>query len=416
MPSSERRGGPMRTHALRALFALAILVASLAGTAVSAGAATGTTPYVGFHKQTTQADFAGSALDGVVVQDANGSADIRLDLSASLRTGKDKKLYSKKAFWYGTLESPVVAATNAPFDTAIASWNADTPAGTWLQVELRAYRPDTDHWTKYYIMGIWAAGTDTIERHSVNGQGDTDGFVATDTLLLYGHPAYTQYQYRLTLFTTDLHATPRVHLLSVMTSNSEAEAAGLDLAPNRSVWGTDLPVPQRSQMIYKKGGEVWCSPTSTSMVMAYWGISVPVPAAADGTYDYVYKGTGNWPFNTAYAASFGLEAYVTRLSSMAQVEQWIAAGVPVVISYAFGEGELAGTPIPSSDGHLMVIRGFDENGNVIANDPAAASDDAVRIVYDREDLERLWLLHSGGTVYLIYPKGWPVPSTPYGNW
>jgi hypothetical protein len=205
--------------------------------------------------------------------------------------------------------------------------------------------------------------------------------------------------------------------MSVMTSNSYREPDGLVVASDRQAWGTDLNVPQRSQMIYKKGGEVWCSPTSTSMVLAYWGVSVPVPAAADATYDYVYDGNGNWPFNTAWAGSYGFEAYVTRMSSMAQIEEWVSAGVPVIISYAFAEGELPGTPIPSSGGHIMVVRGFDQNGNVIVNDPAAAADNTVRIVYDRATLERLWLTHSSGTVYLIYPKRHPVPTDKSnGSW
>jgi hypothetical protein len=61
--------------------------------------------------------------------------------------------------------------------------------------------------------------------------------------------------------------------------------------------------------------------------------------------------------------------------------------------------------MPSSSGYLLVVRGFDVSGNVITNDPAAASDAAVRVVYDRAALERLWLASSGGTVYLIYPQG-----------
>ncbi len=211
--------------------------------------------------------------------------------------------------------------------------------------------------------------------------------------------------------------SPSVSLVSVTTSDSEKETGGLNIASDREAWGTELNVPMRSQMIYKGGGEVWCSPTSTLMVLAKWGHSVPVPDAADATYDYVYEGNGNWPFNTAWAGTFGLEAYVTRLSSMSQVEEWISAGVPVVISYAFGEGELPNTPIASSAGHIMVVRGFDTNGNVIVNDPAAASDGAVRIVYDREKLEQLWLKHSGGTVYLIYPKGHPIPTDKSnGSW
>jgi hypothetical protein len=142
---------------------------------------------------------------------------------------------------------------------------------------------------------------------------------------------------------------------------------------------------------------------------------VPVPAAAAATYDYVYKGNGAWHFNTAWAGDFGLEAYVTRLSSMVQVEEWISAGVPVIMSYAVGAGELPGTPYTSTSGHIMVIRGFDAQGNVIVNDPAAASDRGVRVVYNRAILERLWLTHSGGTVYLVYPRSVTPPTAQRNN-
>lgn len=167
-------------------------------------------------------------------------------------------------------------------------------------------------------------------------------------------------------------------------------------------------------MVYPDGGEVWCSPTSTSMVLGYWehdtGPCAPrVHAAVDGVYDWLYDGHGNWPFNTAYAATHGMEAYVVRFRSMAQVEPWVAAGVPVVFSFAWGEGELTGAAIPSSDGHLAVIVGFDAAGNPVVNDPAAAHDDIVQRTYLRSELEPLWLANSGGTVYLIFPAGWKGP-------
>lgn len=407
-----------------------------------ASADAGVEPYVGFHKQTTVGDFMGSTLNGVVISKVNGKpagppphgcspgkpetvptprhrginckpVDIHL-ADNGLMTGNNQELYGVDNYSYGTLESSVFDSTH-PFDTAISSWNAQTPENTWVQIELRAYRPTDEHWTKYYIMGIWTSRNEgQIVRHSVASQGDSDGFVATDTLLLYGQPVYTKYQYRLTLFTTDPNVSPSVSLMSVMTSNSYRETEGLDIPSDHEAWGIDLSVPQRSQMIYPDGGEVWCSPTSTSMVLAYWGHSVPVPYAAASTYDSVYDGTGNWPFNTAWASTYGMTAYVTRMGSMSQIEEWIKAGIPVVISLAWNNNDpdetLPGAAIPSSGGHLMVVRGFDADGNVIANDPAFPSDDSVRVVYDRATLQKLWLEHSGGTVYLIYPKGHPIPT------
>src|SRR4029434_7877266 len=98
----------------------------------------------------------------------------------------------------------------------------------------------------------------------------------------------------------------------------------------------------RSQMIYPDGGEVWCSPTSLSMVLAHWSsvLALPaltetVPVAAKSTYDAVYDGTGNWPFHTAHAAALGggaLGAFVTRMWRIEQLERLTAADLPVVIS------------------------------------------------------------------------------------
>ncbi len=107
---------------------------------------------------------------------------------------------------------------------------------------------------------------------------------------------------------------------------------------------------------------------------------------------------------------------MTRLGSLVQVERWIAAGVPVIVSLAFEAGELAGAPIESSNGHLIVVRGFDPAGDVIVNDPAGRSASDVRRVYARRSLESLWLRSSGGTAYLIHPPGRSIPDTGSGSW
>ncbi|HVF14022.1 MAG TPA: C39 family peptidase [Acidimicrobiales bacterium] len=169
--------------------------------------------------------------------------------------------------------------------------------------------------------------------------------------------------------------------------------------------------------MYPDGGEVWCSPTSTSMVLGYWsGDTGPceprVRAAVAGVYDWVYDGHGSWPFNTAYAATAGLETHVDRFTSMSEVEPWIAAGVPVVISYSWKDGSLTGAPVPASDGHLSVIVGFDDSGNPVVNDTAARSDGEVQRTYLRSELEDLWVGKSGGVAYLMYPPGHAVPPIP----
>ena len=157
------------------------------------------------------------------------------------------------------------------------------------------------------------------------------------------------------------------------------------------------------------------------MVLGYWqgergggaaACAERVRAAAAGVYDRVYGGHGNWPFNTAYAAGWGLEAFVARLTGFAAAEPLLAAGIPLVISYGWRPGQLPGAPLPASNGHLAVLAGFDAAGDPVVHDPAAAQDGAVRRRYPRAALERLWLAHSGGAAYVIAPPE-RVPAWPW---
>lgn len=299
----------------------------------------------------------------------------------------------------GTLTSDVITV-NA-YDQLIPSWNAVTGAKGSLSVEVRHQKASND-WTKWYTFGTWSQAEG---RASVDDQKDTDGTVWTDTNNLYGSATTTRYQYRVTLKDGAV-----LKQLAMNTVNTDLGMAGAGTASDKSVWGKVLEVPERSQMIYPDGGEVWCSPTSTSMVMAFYGIDVSVPDAAKGTYDSVYEGTGNWPFNVAYAAEFGLSGFVTRVPSLADTEKYIKAGIPVVASIRWKEGELPGSAIPSSSGHLLVIVGFDADGNPVVNDPAAADNDSVQRTYPRDVFEKLWLGASGGMVYVISKSDMTLPQ------
>lgn len=291
------------------------------------------------------------------------------------------------------------APLTAPaFDELVPSWNALTGKAGSVTVEVRVQTGG--NWSRWFSFGTWSAAEG---RTSLNGQSDAAGQVLTDTLRLKAKA--TTYQYRVTLKGVGTH----VKLLAFNTSDRARRTAGLGQASDRKAWGKVVAVPQRSQMIYPDGGEVWCSPTSVSMILARYGVNVTVPAAAKGMYDRTYDGTGNWPFNTAYAAEQGLRAFVTRLPSLAAAERYTAAGVPLAVSLGWKKGELPGAPLSWSDGHLMVLVGFDAQGNPVLNDPAAPGNDTVRRAYPRAAFERLWLTHSGGLSYVIAPRGTPLP-------
>lgn len=341
------------------------------------------------------------------------------------------------ATWeYATWTSPVHRLT-VPATEAIASWNAQTPAGTWIQVELTGTYSDGTA-APWYVMGRWASGDKDIRRTSVDGQKDGRSSVWTDTFAIDDAASglrLASYRLRLTLYRAPgSRSTPTVWRLGVMGSDVPDRFTVPASTPGLA---RELTVPRYSQEIhagqypaYDNGGEAWCSPTSSQMIIEYWGrrptakqLAWVDPAFADPqvchaaryTYDYEYAGCGNWPFNAAYAATYkDLQGVVTRLGSLTDLETLIAAGIPAITSQSFLKTELTGAGYGTS-GHLMTVIGFTADGDVIANDPASPADAAVRRVYRRREWENIWLRTkrynasgnvtsgTGGVCYLYFP-------------
>ncbi|MFF5205869.1 C39 family peptidase [Streptosporangium sp. NPDC000396] len=317
-----------------------------------------------------------------------------------------------------------------PATELVPSWTASTPPGSWLEVELQA-RTVSGALTKWYVMGRWAESDSDIHRTSLPGQGDDDGDVAVDTYVATS--PVVAYRLRFTLYGSGA----KVHRAGVMASAVPARTA-VPVSPPGEGGEIELDVPRRSQKLHSGhfpqwdgGGENWCSPASMSMVLAYWrrgperedlswiSPDDPCPAvdhAARDMYDHSYQGTGNWPFGLAYAGRYGLTGFVTRLRSLTELERFIRAGIPVITSQSFREHELPGAGY-STGGHIMVVVGFTANGDVIANDPAAPDDRAVRRVYPRAAFENVWLRGSGsgGIVHVVHPPDTPLPASD-GNW
>jgi len=312
------------------------------------------------------------------------------------------------------LLSPEIKA-QIPWNELIVSWNADAPAGTFLKVEARALLSDRE--TKFYTLGCWSPDGKTWPRTSVRGQKDADGNVDTDTLIL--NQLADAAQIRVTLGGTN-GALPGLKFLGASFANTKVPTA--TRPPNRAAWGKIISTPEHSQHGYpnEKG---WCSPTSLSMVLARWAeilqrpeLNLTVPQVAAAVYDQDFDGTGDWPFNTAFAGSFnGMRSYVTRFDDLAEVEDWIAAGIPVILS-ARWDWLQPGRP-PANEGHLIVCIGFTEHGDVVVNDPATRLDrgESVRHVYKRDDVIHSWT-KSHNAVYLVFPVGAKTPKNGYGHW
>ncbi|WP_407554196.1 peptidase C39 family protein [Streptomyces sp. Pv4-95] len=394
---------------------------------------------VDYHAWTTAADWNRGKDDGTGV--AHGARPgIRIERPAGAVDYRDPHT-GKSATWeYATWTGPVYTL-KVPATELVASWNAHTPAGTWIAIELRGTYSGGGR-TPWYVMGRWTAGDGDgdIKRTSVDDQKDGKSSVYTDTFAI-DDPAnglrLAAYQLRLTLHRKPgATRTPVVWRVGAMGSDVPDRFEVPASTPGPAA-GRELSVPRYSQEIHKgqypeydNGGEAWCSPTSSQMIIEYWGrkpsakdlawvnpdyADPQVCHAARHTFDSQYEGCGNWPFNAAYAATYkDMQAVITRLGSLTDAERLVHAGIPVITSQSFLKTELDGAGYGTA-GHLMTVIGFTKDGDVIANDPASPDNASVRHVYKRRQFENIWLRTkrknaegkvvsgTGGVCYLYFP-------------
>ncbi|GAA4830886.1 C39 family peptidase [Kitasatospora terrestris] len=356
----------------------------------------------------------------------------------------------------------------------VPSWSATGPAGCRVTVRLQV-RDAAGAVSGWFTMARWAAGDEVVHRTTVPGQADAFGAVDVDTFTAAPGRPVAAFRVRAVVHRlaeeapadppagTGAHpkpgpgsdtdggpdastagpagdavadVLPALHSLAVLASRAPAPPLGAVSGPGGG-WGTVLDVPRRSQEVhtghcpqYDGGGEAWAGPACTAMLTAYFGRG---PAADDLTwldphdpapdvdftaravYDYAYRGCGNWAFNAAYPARWGLLGLVTRLRSLAELERFILAGIPVATAQAARSSELGGY---TSAGNIMVVCGFTPHGDVVVNDPLSPTDETVRRTYPRTDFERVWLT-GGGVVYLLHPPDHPLPAPVPGhpaNW
>ncbi|MFE9202981.1 peptidase C39 family protein [Micromonospora sp. NPDC007230] len=388
---------------------------------------------VAYHRFRFPDELGRGASDGLIA----GPGGLVVGPAAGRVEHTDPHTGSTAGYDLATWTSPPVRL-GFPAAEIVPSWTADTPPGCWLRVELRGWA-ETGPSTGWYVLGDWAADEATIHRSSVPGQAGDDARVAEDTLRVRD-AVVTGWQVRVSLFRRPgASAGPVLRTVGAVASG-RAAAGSVEAAapPPTGARGRVLDVPRYSQRLHAGGetrwgggGDSWCSPTCTSMVLDFWGagpapdryawVDPPGPRpvvvhAARHCYDHAYAGAGNWAFNTAYAGLHGVDAFVTRLRSLAEAERFVAAGVPLILSAAFVAGQVPGLDYDTR-GHLMVLVGFTADGDPVLNDPYASDDEGVRRTVPRAAFEAAWQAGSGGVTYVVRPASVPLPSPPeQANW
>lgn len=375
-----------------------------------------------YRETTTQAAWTAGTFRGAQATDGW----LRISAPAGTTT------VAGKSIEWSSWMAPWVTPAHA-FTELVPSWKALTPRGTYVSVQVRARTTD-GKLTSWQSFGRWTSHNfENFRRSEAGSQADGLSTVATDTLRAATGVRFASYALNVRLGRlVDSSSTPAVDSLGAVASQL---ASAVPPVSSPLLGAKTLSVPSYSQMIhrgqypqYGGGGQAWCSPTSLSMVLAYYGkrptateyawvddsYADPwVDEVARRVYDFEYDGAGNWPFNTAYAGTRLADVAVTRLASLRDAEKFIARGIPLIASISFSSGQLGNAPISSTAGHLVVIVGFTSTGSVVVNDPAASSNRYVRRTYKRSEFEAAWQRKSHGLVYAVRDSAHAFP-TGYG--
>ncbi|WP_266976732.1 C39 family peptidase [Streptomyces sp. NBC_00233] len=393
-------------------------------------------PQAVLHRWSEACHFSGATFTGTAWSDGA----LRLEHPEGQEAFVDQHGHATREWEYATC-STGWRELPFPAEELIPSWTALTPAGTRLRVRLRVRdaQGDTSVW---YVMAHWTSDDDVVHRTTVPGQ--VDPFGSADVDVFVASPGRPVHAYELEIRLARTRGTsegPVVQTLCLAASSLPPDHRQAVSAP-AGARGKVLDVPRRSQEVHTGhspqwdgGGEAWSAPACTAMLVEYFGhgpsddetawidpadTAPQVDFTARAVYDYAYKGCGNWAFNAAYPARYGLRGLVTRLRSLSELERFICAGIPIATAQSFRIGELAGAGY-SPAGSIKIVCGFTDDGDVVANDPLSATDEDVRRVYARGEFERVWLSASGGggVVYLLYPSDLALPAHVPGldpNW
>ena len=172
-----------------------------------------------------------------------------------------------------------------------------------------------------------------------------------------------------------------------------------DVAPPVDTPVLDIPTRSQTTAAQEEVRPRICSPTCVSMAMNRLGVDHAFDELVIAAYHRATDLYGVWPQNIWAASRWGTIGAIETATDWGVVERAVAGGHPLAASIAFEEGNLRGSAIPASVGHLVIVRGI-QNNRVVVNDPAA--NDAVDVprLYDAEEFRQAWLA-TRGVCYLF---------------
>lgn len=297
------------------------------------------------------------------------------------------------------------------FRQLVSSWNADTPAGTYIEVQARVLVEG--QWSRWLSFGQWSP---FIRRASFSEKGPLAS-VDTDLLQVDSEAGSKTAQLRVYLYTDSEQYSPQVRLLGVTVRPLNWEQKEGEPVLRQ------LYLPAYSQLNRDPAiGPVMCSAVTIAALVNRWGQDVLPEEVARICYDHAYQGFGNWSFSVAAAGCLGFRAYVAYLD-LAGLRREIYNGYSVGVSvrYTYDPETAQKENLPylegasgTTKGHLMAVHGFCREKDVeyvLVNDSYADSDDQAPRRYRLDQFLEAW---QGRVAYIVHPKqkhgGWAAPQ------
>ncbi|MCU7490800.1 MAG: T9SS type A sorting domain-containing protein [Ignavibacteria bacterium] len=272
-----------------------------------------------------------------------------------------------------------------PFNEGLPSWNGKVPNdNSSFKVLMRFFKGSWSGWVTvgYWKNNIWPSyGSTSFTGGTVNiDEVDfTSYFTKWQFQVVMKRTAASQPSatlHKLSFFLSDKLTTSNVNITNIVKDKPAAIFIPTD---HFYQYALDPVI----------GGSI-CSPTSTSMVLRSYKIMVDPLQFAKNNYDPYWEIYGVWPRTVQNAVQNGLSGAVTRYRTWSQVYDILAAGGRVVMS--------VGKPLYS--GHLIMVAGFNANGDPIVHDPAKSN--GYSYVFNKTDLSTSWFA-KGGVSYTFFP-------------
>lgn len=274
----------------------------------------------------------------------------------------------------------------ASFNRGLPSWNGEAlHEDCGFKISMRFKYSST--WSPWLTVGYWKNYIWPFYGSTSYAAGEIDyDYVVLDDF-------HTIWQWRVDFKRLQAdHPSPSIDKLSFYVSD-QATTDNMNLSAIVNDDPPEIYIPTNFVCQYNVDPEIGgsiCSPTSTVLAIRSYGIEVDPYDFAVDNYDDYWNLFGIWPRAVQNAAGHQLDGAVTRYRTWSQAYDTLAAGGRVVMS--------VGPPLYS--GHLMMLAGFDSQGDPLVHDPARQNGEGYE--YGKTSISQSWFT-KGGVAYTFFP-------------